>query len=347
MYAIRFLLALATIALTGCASAPAKNPADPFESFNRGVYQFNDTLDRAIAKPVAQGYNTVMPIPGKIMVNNFFSNLDDVIITANDLLQLKFAQAASDGARFLFNSTFGIFGLIDVAHRLEKHNEDFGQTLGYWGVNSGPYLVLPILGPSNVRDGLGLYADSRPSKLRRVDHIRTRNQLYLTKAINRRAQLLDQEKVLDAAALDRYEFIRDAYLLRRQSLVYDGDPPREKYHFDDEDSDFEYQEVPIPNVPSSQNNNMPATRPVRVAQQQPPASDTSPMEPPAIRPGKPTTLAKSRVMAEPADCAREQENGIAAPDACAHRATPFTMPRTEADYFGVHRVWVAQRSGIR
>ena len=269
MQTTRIFLTLTVIALAGCASPQVKNPADPLESFNRGVYQFNDTVDRAIAKPVAQGYNAVMPLPGKIMVSNFFSNLDDVIITANDLLQFKFAQAASDGARFLFNSTFGVFGLFDVAHRLEKHNEDFGQTLGYWGIGSGAYLVLPILGPSSVRDGVGLYMDSRPSRLRHVDHIRTRNQLYLTKAVNRRAQLLDQEKVLDTAALDRYEFIRDAYLLRRQSLVYDGDPPREKYDYDEEDSGFEYQEVPIPNVPSSKNDNLPADRLASAAQQQP------------------------------------------------------------------------------
>ena len=269
MQTTRIFLTLTIIVLAGCASPQVKNPADPLESLNRGVYQFNDTVDKAIAKPVAQGYNAVMPLPGKIMVSNFFSNLDDVIITANDLLQFKFVQAASDGARFLFNSTFGIFGLFDVAHRLEKHNEDFGQTLGYWGIGSGPYLVLPILGPSSVRDGVGLYADSRPSRLRHVDHIRTRNQLYLTKAVNRRAQLLDQEKVLDTAALDRYEFIRDAYLLRRQSLVYDGDPPREKYDYDEEDSGFEYQEVPIPNVPSSKNDNLPADRLASAAQQQP------------------------------------------------------------------------------
>lgn len=294
MQTTRIFLTLTVIALAGCASPQVKNPADPLESFNRGVYQFNDAIDKAIAKPVAQGYNAVMPVPGKMMVSNFFSNLDDVIITANDLLQFKFAQAASDGARFLFNSTFGVFGLFDVAHRLEKHNEDFGQTLGYWGVNSGPYLVLPILGPSTVRDGIGLYADSRPSRLRHVDHIRTRNQLYLTKAVNRRAQLLDQEKVLDTAALDRYEFIRDAYLLRRQSLVYDGDPPREEYDFDMEDSGFEYQEVPIPNVPSSKNDNMPPARLASAAQQQ-----------------------------------------------------PFTAPQSGAEHFGIYKVWVAQRAGIR
>ena len=257
MNAIRILIALAAVALTGCAATHGKNPADPLESFNRGVYQFNDAVDKAIAKPVAQGYKAAMPLPGQVMVSNFFSNLDDVIVTLNDLLQFKFAQAASDGSRFLFNSTFGVFGLLDVAHRLEKHDEDFGQTLGYWGVGSGPYIVLPILGPSTVRDGVGLYVDSRPSRLRHVDHIRTRNQLYLAKAVNRRAQLLDQEKVLDEAALDHYEFIRDAYLLRRQSLVHDGNPPREEYDFEEE-NDFKYQQVPIPNVPSSQQDNTPA-----------------------------------------------------------------------------------------
>ncbi len=271
MNAIRIFLVLAAISLTGCASTHTKNPADPLESFNRGVYQFNDAVDKAIAKPVAQGYNAVMPVPGKVMVSNFFSNLDDVIVTANDLLQFKFAQAASDGARFLFNTTFGVFGLLDVTSRLEKHNEDFGQTLGYWGMGNGPYLVLPLLGPSTVRDGVGLYADSRPSKIRHVDHMRTRNQLYLTNAINRRAQLLDQEKVLDEAALDRYEFIRDAYLLRRESLVYDGNPPREKY--EEEENGFEYKQTPIPSVPSSQQNSTPATRPAGTALQQPAAPE--------------------------------------------------------------------------
>jgi len=257
MATLRILLALAAITLAGCASAPAKNPADPLEPFNRGMYRFNDTLDKAIAKPVAQGYKAAMPTPVQMMVSNFFSNMDDAVITINDLLQFKFAQAASDGARFVFNSTFGVFGLFDVAHRLEKHNEDFGQTLGYWGVGSGPYIVLPIFGPSTLRDGAGTLLDSGPSKLRRVYHTRTRNQLYLAKAIDHRTKLLDQEKVLDEAAIDRYAFIREAYLLRRQSLVYDGNPPRREYEDYEEESDFEYREVPIPNVPFSQQDNVP------------------------------------------------------------------------------------------
>lgn len=249
MNVARALTLIIAAALTGCASTHANNPADPLESFNRGVYKFNDTLDKAVAKPVAQGYSKVMPETGKTMVTNFFSNLDDVVVTANDLLQLKLKQGFSDGMRFLINSTVGVGGLVDVASmRLEKHDEDFGQTLGYWGVGNGPYLVLPLLGPSTLRDGVGLYVDSRPSKIRRVKHMRTRNQLVVTKAINRRAQLLDQEKVLDEAAIDRYEFMRDAYLLRRKSQVYDGNPPREKY---DEDDGYMKNDTPATSSTSS------------------------------------------------------------------------------------------------
>lgn len=251
MTSVRLALALATLALTsGCASTHATNPADPFESVNRGVYKFNTTLDNAITKPVAKGYNAVMPAPGKLVVSNFFSNLDDVIVTANDLLQFKFVQAASDGTRFLVNSTFGLFGLFNVASRLPKHDEDFGQTLGYWGIASGPYVMLPILGPSTFRDGVGLYVDGRPSKLRRINHMRTRNQMYLLKGINRRGQLFDQEKVINEAALDPYAFLRDAYLLRRKSLVYDGNPPRAKYDFED----FEEESKPVDTKPAPQDS---------------------------------------------------------------------------------------------
>lgn len=232
----RIALLLASLFLTGCGSihlSKYSNQKDPFEPFNRGMYTFNDTLDRAVVKPVARGYATVMPEPAKTMVNNFFSNLDDVVVTANDLLQLKFRQAASDGCRVLFNTTFGLFGLINVTTRLEKHNEDFGQTLGYWGVPSGPYLVLPVLGPSSIRDGTGLYADSFVSVISNTKHVPTRNTAWAVKGLNTRAGLLEQEKVLDEAVIDRYSFIRDAYLMRRQSLVYDGNPPRQK--FDDDD----------------------------------------------------------------------------------------------------------------
>jgi phospholipid-binding lipoprotein MlaA len=221
---------IASLLLTGCGTiGPGlhKHQNDPFESFNRGVYKFNDTLDRAVVKPVAQGYNKVVPSPVKTMVSNFFSNLDDVVVIANDILQLKFKQAANDGARVIFNSTFGLLGLINVTDRLEKHNEDFGQTLGYWGVPSGPYLMLPILGPSTIRDGTGRYADSFVSVISNTKHVPTRNSAWALEGLDTRVGLLGQERVLDDAVIDRYSFMRDAYLMHRQSLVYDGNPPQQ------------------------------------------------------------------------------------------------------------------------
>jgi phospholipid-binding lipoprotein MlaA len=188
-----------------------------------------------VVKPVAKGYSSVMPERLKTMVNNFFSNLDDVVVTANDLLQLKFNQAANDGSRVIFNSTFGVFGLFNITDRLEKHNEDFGQTLGYWGLPSGPFLMLPILGPSSIRDSGGLYADSYFSVISNTKHVPTRNSAWAAKGLNTRAGLLEQEKVLDDAIIDRYSFIRDAYLMRRKNLVYDGSPPRQKYEEDSEE----------------------------------------------------------------------------------------------------------------
>lgn len=215
------------------ACSTATHQADPFESFNRKIYVFNDTVDRAVLKPVAQGYDKVMPGVGKTLVNNFFSNLDDIKVTCNDLLQLKFRQAASDGSRVLFNSTFGLFGLLDVTTRLPKHNEDFGQTMRYWGAPAGPYLMLPLLGPSTVTDSAGLYGDSLTPGIGDIGHVPTRNSLYLGKAINTRARLLDSEKVLEDT-LDRYRFLREAYLMRRTSLAYDGNPPRPNYDEFDE-----------------------------------------------------------------------------------------------------------------
>jgi len=228
-------LLIASPLLTGCAGA--HNPSDPLEPLNRGIYRFNDTIDKAVIKPVAQGYSAVMPAVGKTMVSNFFSNLDDVIVTVNDLLQFKLVQGFSDGMRVFVNSTIGVFGLIDVAStgELKKHNEDFGQTLGKWGVGNGPYLVLPILGASTFRDSAGLYVDGYPSPMYQIQHMRTRNQAYVARGISWRADLLDQEKVLHEAMIDPYEFIRDSYLLHRKNLVYDGNPPRTRY--DDEEDD--------------------------------------------------------------------------------------------------------------
>ena len=232
MHPFRWLLLLASLSLTGCSTALLSaytQQKDPIEPLNRKVYAFNDAVDKAVVKPVAQGYARVMPVPVKMMVNNFFSNLDDVVVTVNDLLQLKLKQAASDGSRVLFNSTFGIFGLLNITDRLEKHNEDFGQTLGYWGVPSGPYLMLPILGPSSVRDGAGLYTDSFASVIGSIKPTPARYEAYVAENFNKRVNLLEQEKVLDEATIDRYGFMRDAYLMHRESLVYDGSPPRQKY----------------------------------------------------------------------------------------------------------------------
>lgn len=230
---MKFYLLLISLALTGCAASPTHSQ-DPLESLNRKVYQFNEAADKAVLKPVAKGYNAVVPEFAKLMVTNFFSNLEDVVTTANDLLQFKFSQAASDGSRVLFNSTFGVLGLFNVTDGLEKHREDFGQTLGFWGVGNGPYLVLPIFGPSALRDSVGLYMDTISNPGNHIQDIPTRNQLYVLDKINLRAKLTDQEKLLDTAALDRYSFIRDGYLQRRISQVHDGNPPRLKF----EDEDF-------------------------------------------------------------------------------------------------------------
>ena len=233
MHMIRPIFLLVTLAFGGCSStSPNANPKDPFEGFNRSMYSFNDTLDRAILKPVAKGYKAVLPDPAQKMVHNFFSNIDDIFVTGNDLLQFKFKQATSDFTRVWVNTIFGVFGLFNVAHTLEKHNEDFGQTLGYWGVGSGPYLVLPFIGPSSIRDGTGLAVDSYYGVIENIDDVRLRNTLYVTNKIDLRAKLLTTEEIIEGTVMDRYSYIRDAYLMHRQSLVYDGDPPRIKYDED-------------------------------------------------------------------------------------------------------------------
>ncbi len=226
--------------LSGCATLEGPpDPDDPFERYNRAMYQFNDSLDRAVLKPVAEGYVKVTPKPVRNGITNFFSNLDDVIVVINDVLQLKLLQAASDLTRFVVNSTLGIVGIFDVATPmgLPKHNEDFGQTLGRWGVGSGPYLVLPYFGPSSPRDGLGLYVDLAEFSLiwNEIDDVATRNTLVAINVVNTRAGLLNASSILDVAALDPYIFTRDAWKQRRLYQVYDGDPPEEA--FDDEFAD--------------------------------------------------------------------------------------------------------------
>lgn len=221
---------LAATLLAGCASTGGPEPHDPWEKMNRGTFAFNDAVDRAVLKPAAEGYVRVVPGPAREGVSNFFGNLEDIGTSLNNFLQGKAAEGASDAGRFLVNSTLGVFGLWDVATPmgLEKHTEDFGQTLGWWGFMPGPYLVLPLLGPSTLRDAPAravdpswYYSDYVDPEglwwgLRGLDIVRTR------------ADLLKAEKVLQEAALDRYSFVRDAWWQRRRSQVYDGRPPREK-----------------------------------------------------------------------------------------------------------------------
>jgi phospholipid-binding lipoprotein MlaA len=215
--------------LGGCATTGG-NSDDPLERYNRAMFNFNDGLDQAIIKPVASGYKAVMPGFARTGVSNFFANLGDLWIGINNILQGKLGAGASDFGRFAMNTTVGILGLFDVASNagLEKHNEDFGQTLGRWGVGSGAYVVLPFLGPSNVRDGFSLLAvDWHGDPLWYVGNVATRNELYGVRLVDTRANLLDASRLLEEAALDRYSYVRGAFLQRRRSLIYDGDPPRE------------------------------------------------------------------------------------------------------------------------
>lgn len=224
----RLPLLLALLGVSGCATLDGPTEKqDPLESFNRAMFRFNDGFDRHLLKPVAEGYQEVMPQPLNTSISNVFSNLDDVIVVLNDILQLKFEQTLSDLGRLTFNTTLGLLGIFDVASpmAMPKHHEDFGQTLGHWGVGNGPYLVLPFLGPSSARDGVGLVADWQVDPVARIDDDTERWSALTLKAIDIRAGLLSASRVLDTAALDRYTFLREAYLQKRNSLVYDGNPP--------------------------------------------------------------------------------------------------------------------------
>jgi phospholipid-binding lipoprotein MlaA len=224
----RLLVPLLLLACTLCGCAAGPNPRDPMEPFNRGVYAFNDGLDKVILKPVAKGYVAVVPQFARRGVTNFFSNLGMVVTTLNDALQLKGSKVPVDFARFTTNIVFGLGGLIDVATELkiENRNEDFGQTLGYWGVGSGPYLVLPLIGPSDLRDAPALAVDFVASPYFYWDPDATvRWGLFGLDVIDTRANLLSAEKFLDTASLDRYSFLRDSYLQRREYLIRDGAVP--------------------------------------------------------------------------------------------------------------------------
>ncbi|WP_244815060.1 VacJ family lipoprotein [Caballeronia sp. Lep1P3] len=224
MYAMplrRALVSAATVTLAGCATVTTPTKGDPFESYNRTMFTINDKVDQIALKPVAKAYVWALPEPVRNSVTNFFSNIGDVYIAANNLLQLKIADGVSDIMRVAVNTLFGVGGLFDVATvaKLPKHAGDFGLTLGHYGVPPGPYLVLPLLGPSTVRDTSGLVVDYFGSPLTYVSPDSVSWALYGVNLINTRANLLGATDVLADAALDKYSFVRNAYLQRRQYLI--------------------------------------------------------------------------------------------------------------------------------
>ena len=236
-------IALATsLLLVGCASAPTANPKDPWESMNRSVASFNDKVDDNVLKPVATGYRNVVPDLIQTGVRNVFNNFADMWSTVNNLLQLKPTNTAESLGRVIVNTVFGIYGIFDVATyiKLERHPEDFGQTLGYWGVPNGPYLVLPLFGPSTLRDGASLPVDFAVSPTKLIGDIPTRNEVFALRLVSKRAELLKSGNMLEEASIDKYSFTRDAYLQYRRSQIYDGNPP------DEEDSNDDPSANPVP-----------------------------------------------------------------------------------------------------
>ena len=219
------VLAIAVIGaagLGGCATGPNANPNDPLEPLNRSIYGFNTTVDKAVLKPVATAYQDAVPGVVRLGVTHFFSNLGEIWSFVNNAMQLKGADAAESVVRFGTNTVFGVFGLFDVASDLgiASHKQDFGQTLAHWGVPPGPYLMLPVLGPSSLRDGSALVLDYKGNLLDREKNIPVRNSLTAVGFVNTRANLLPAGDLLDSASLDDYAFLRDAYLQRRDPELF-------------------------------------------------------------------------------------------------------------------------------
>lgn len=231
---LRGLAALLSLLLGACAHTPADDPSDPLESMNRAIFSFNLKADKYVARPVAKAYVKVLPSPVRTGVSNFFDNLTYPTVIVNDALQAKFKQSGKDTGRFLFNSTVGIAGIFDPATPvgLERNDEDFGQTFGKWGVGQGWYLMLPLLGPSTNRELTGRIAGIATNPLTYVENDEVTTYLTLLDIIDTRAQLLGADSVLDQQ-FDQYIFVRTAYLQRRQNLVFDGNPPKETYDFDE------------------------------------------------------------------------------------------------------------------
>ena len=229
-----FLLLLALIIVPSTYASDD----DPLEPMNRAIFEFNEIVDDNVLKPIAKGYKYVTPDPVEVGISNFFSNLGEIGTITNDLLQLKFTQAGRDTMRFFLNSTLGIFGIFDVATPLglSKNKEDFGQTLGFWGVPDGPYLVLPFLGPSSFRDGPSMIVDYELSPVEQLHH-EERQVLQTLDIVDTRARLLRATKILDTAAKDKYIFIRESYLQKRESQVNDGNV-KEEFEIDVHSVDY-------------------------------------------------------------------------------------------------------------
>ena len=230
------MIAAVVLVLQGCASVKAADPRDPWESMNRSVYQFNDVVDAVAIKPATEVYTKVLPSFVRTGIHNFLGNLSDVWSMANSAMQLKGQATAETFMRINVNTFFGLGGLLDVASemRLEKRKEDFGQTLGYWGVKPGPYLVLPLLGPSTLRDALATPVDFQGNPSQMFTDEATRNSLTVTRILDVRSGLLQTVDVIKAASLDPYTFVRDGYLQKRKNDIHDGNPPSD---FDYGDSD--------------------------------------------------------------------------------------------------------------
>ncbi len=219
----------ATVALlAGCATTPS-NPADPLEPMNRAMYRVHDVVDTNVVKPIAQGYVDFVPHFIRKGISNVFNNIDDAFSALNGTLQGKFDKAGNDMGRVMVNSLFGVVGLIDVASDLgiERGNEDFGLTFAHWGIPAGPYLFVPLFGPTTVRDGTGVIIRIAAGPVGFIPDVPLRNSLYGVGFVDQRSQLLGVGEIVDTAALDRYTFIRNAYFQRRRYLFYDGKPPPE------------------------------------------------------------------------------------------------------------------------
>ncbi len=227
----KLILIFSIALLSACASVPGgPTEGDPFESYNRAMFSFNDTLDEYFLKPVAEGYDAILPSPAKTGVSNFFNNIGDIFVVLNDILQFKFQQAIEDASRLVFNSTIGLYGLIDVATPmgLPKHNEDLGQTLATWGVADGPYIVLPFFGSRTLRDTSDIIFLATYDPLYEIENKEALYGTVFLKTIDTRYKLLKVSRIVEQAALDKYSFIRDAYLQNRKNLIYDGNPPEEE-----------------------------------------------------------------------------------------------------------------------